>query len=174
MVLRRADPDRFVLHRRRWKSRRLGAKVFQHEFTNYVMQKQMALDRATGDWVLLMDADEQATHDLGEEILRGGNIAAMPPTATASGASSTISATTIRSGFTPTIRCACSGASAGTSAGATRMTRWSSTEASATGQADPAFQLPRYRGSRRDDKPLLHPRRDGAGADRFSRRSDAD
>ena len=30
----------------------------------------MALDRATGDWVLLMDADEQATHDLGEEILR--------------------------------------------------------------------------------------------------------
>ena len=49
---------------------RCGAKVFQHEFTNYVMQKQMALDRATGDWVLLMDADEQATHDLGEEILR--------------------------------------------------------------------------------------------------------
>jgi glycosyltransferase involved in cell wall biosynthesis len=47
-----------------------GAKVFQHEFTNYVMQKQMALDRATGEWVLLMDADEQATHDLGEEILR--------------------------------------------------------------------------------------------------------
>jgi len=47
-----------------------GAKVFEHEFTNYVMQKQMALDRATGEWVLLMDADEQATHDLGEEILR--------------------------------------------------------------------------------------------------------
>jgi glycosyltransferase involved in cell wall biosynthesis len=47
-----------------------GAKVFQHDFTNYVMQKQMALDRATGEWVLLMDADEQATHDLGEEILR--------------------------------------------------------------------------------------------------------
>ena len=47
----------------------LGANVFEHEFTNYVMQKQMALDRATGDWVLLLDADEQATHDLGEEIL---------------------------------------------------------------------------------------------------------
>jgi len=47
----------------------LGANVFQHEFTNYVRQKQMALDRATGDWVLLMDSDEQATHDLGEEIL---------------------------------------------------------------------------------------------------------
>jgi glycosyltransferase involved in cell wall biosynthesis len=47
-----------------------GAQLFQHDFTNYVMQKQMALDRATGDWVLLMDADEQATHDLGEEIIR--------------------------------------------------------------------------------------------------------
>src|SRR5260370_15985176 len=47
-----------------------GANVVQHEFTNYVKQKQMALDRATGDWVLLMDADEQATHDLGEEIIR--------------------------------------------------------------------------------------------------------
>jgi glycosyltransferase involved in cell wall biosynthesis len=48
----------------------LGAIVVQHDFTNYVMQKQMALDRATGEWVLLMDADEQATHDLGEEIIR--------------------------------------------------------------------------------------------------------
>jgi glycosyltransferase involved in cell wall biosynthesis len=47
----------------------LGASVTQHEFTNYVAQKQMALDRATGDWVLLLDADEQVTHDLGEEIL---------------------------------------------------------------------------------------------------------
>ncbi len=47
----------------------LGAKVYQHEFTDYVRQKQMALDRASGEWVLLMDADEQATHDLGAEIL---------------------------------------------------------------------------------------------------------
>jgi glycosyltransferase involved in cell wall biosynthesis len=50
--------------------REAGAQLYQHDFTNYVMQKQMALDRATGDWVLLMDADEQATHDLGEEIVR--------------------------------------------------------------------------------------------------------
>ncbi|HVN63738.1 MAG TPA: glycosyltransferase family 2 protein [Candidatus Binataceae bacterium] len=48
----------------------LRADVTHHEFTNYVMQKQLALDRATGEWVLLMDADEQATHTLGEEILR--------------------------------------------------------------------------------------------------------
>lgn len=51
-------------------ARELGANVAHHDFTNYVMQKQMALDRASGQWVLLMDADEQATHALGEEILR--------------------------------------------------------------------------------------------------------
>jgi glycosyltransferase involved in cell wall biosynthesis len=49
-------------------AKRLGARIWQHEFTNYVTQKQMALDHATGDWVLLLDADEQATHDLGMEI----------------------------------------------------------------------------------------------------------
>ena len=46
----------------------LGARVFRQEFTDYVRQKQAALDRATGDWVLLLDADEQATGDLGREI----------------------------------------------------------------------------------------------------------
>jgi glycosyltransferase involved in cell wall biosynthesis len=48
----------------------LGAKVFEQSFTNYVKQKQIALDHATGEWVLLLDADEQATHDLGDEIVR--------------------------------------------------------------------------------------------------------
>src|SRR5215471_1530241 len=57
-------------------ARECGAQVFEHEFTNYVTQKQMALDRALGDWVLLMDADEQATHDLGQEILRAIDSAA--------------------------------------------------------------------------------------------------
>jgi glycosyltransferase involved in cell wall biosynthesis len=46
----------------------LGAHVFQHEFTDYVRQKQIALDHATCEWVLLLDADEQATYDLGREI----------------------------------------------------------------------------------------------------------
>jgi glycosyltransferase involved in cell wall biosynthesis len=46
----------------------LGARVFQQEFTDYVRQKQSALDRATSDWVLLLDADEQATGDLAREI----------------------------------------------------------------------------------------------------------
>lgn len=46
----------------------LGALVFTQEFTNYVRQKQIALDHATSEWVLLLDADEQATADLAREI----------------------------------------------------------------------------------------------------------
>jgi glycosyltransferase involved in cell wall biosynthesis len=46
----------------------LGARVFQQEFTDYVRQKQIALDHATSEWVLLLDADEQATYDLSHEI----------------------------------------------------------------------------------------------------------
>jgi glycosyltransferase involved in cell wall biosynthesis len=49
-------------------AREAGAKVFQQKWSGYVAQKQSALDRATSDWVLLLDADEQATHDLGVEI----------------------------------------------------------------------------------------------------------
>lgn len=48
----------------------LGATVFDQAFTDYVRQKQIALDHATSEWVLLLDADEQATHDLGDEIVR--------------------------------------------------------------------------------------------------------
>jgi glycosyltransferase involved in cell wall biosynthesis len=47
----------------------LGARVFDQPFTDYVRQKQIALDHATCEWVLLLDADEQATHDLGAEII---------------------------------------------------------------------------------------------------------
>lgn len=49
-------------------ARELGARVYEHEFTNYVRQKQIALDRATSQWVLLLDADEQATYALAREI----------------------------------------------------------------------------------------------------------
>jgi glycosyltransferase involved in cell wall biosynthesis len=46
----------------------LGATVISHEFTNYVQQKQIALDHAGSEWVLLLDADEQATYELRREI----------------------------------------------------------------------------------------------------------
>ena len=47
----------------------LGAKVFDQPFTDYVRQKQIALDHASCEWVLLVDADEQTTHDLASEIV---------------------------------------------------------------------------------------------------------
>jgi glycosyltransferase involved in cell wall biosynthesis len=37
---------------------RFGARVVQHEFQGYAKQKQMAIDLAEYDWVLLLDADE--------------------------------------------------------------------------------------------------------------------
>ena len=49
-------------------ARACGAKVFEREWAGYVAQKQFSLDQAGSDWVLLLDADEQATYDLGVEI----------------------------------------------------------------------------------------------------------
>ena len=69
-VLRRTDRGRFNSTDRTVEiATGLGAKVFAQPFTDYVRQKQIALDHATSEWVLLLDADEQATHDLGVEIL---------------------------------------------------------------------------------------------------------
>ncbi len=45
-----------------------GAKVFTRDFDGYAPQKQSALDRTTGDWVLSLDADERLTPELREEI----------------------------------------------------------------------------------------------------------
>jgi glycosyltransferase involved in cell wall biosynthesis len=57
----------------------LGARVFQRRFEGYIKQKQFALDQATAQWVLSMDADEQLTYGLREEILAA--IAAAEPVA---------------------------------------------------------------------------------------------
>jgi glycosyltransferase involved in cell wall biosynthesis len=46
----------------------LGARVFQRKFEGYIRQKQFALEQATADWVLSLDADEQLTHGLRQEI----------------------------------------------------------------------------------------------------------
>ncbi len=50
-------------------AREAGALVFQRRFEGYIGQKQFALDQATADWVLSLDADEQLTHGLRQEIL---------------------------------------------------------------------------------------------------------
>lgn len=43
-------------------------KVFQNKWEGYGIQKQFALEKATQDWVLSIDADERVTTDLKDEI----------------------------------------------------------------------------------------------------------
>jgi glycosyltransferase involved in cell wall biosynthesis len=45
-----------------------GAKVFLEEWKGYAAQKNSALDKATGDWILSLDADEALSEDLPPEI----------------------------------------------------------------------------------------------------------
>lgn len=52
-----------------------GARVFHQQWLGYAAQKNVALDLASGDWVLSLDADEIVTPALAAEIrdlLRGG------------------------------------------------------------------------------------------------------
>lgn len=46
----------------------LGARVFQEPWKGYGAQKNSALQKARGDWVLSIDADERVTKGLREEI----------------------------------------------------------------------------------------------------------
>jgi glycosyltransferase involved in cell wall biosynthesis len=48
----------------------LGAKVLIQEWLGFAKQKQLATDRAEFDWVLSLDADEQISPQLKDEILR--------------------------------------------------------------------------------------------------------
>jgi glycosyltransferase involved in cell wall biosynthesis len=45
-----------------------GAKVFVEEWKGYAAQKNSAIDKASGDWVLLLDADEEISPGLLKEI----------------------------------------------------------------------------------------------------------
>lgn len=49
-------------------ARGLGARVFQRPFDGYIAQKQFALEQTCSEWVFSLDADEQATWELGNEI----------------------------------------------------------------------------------------------------------
>jgi glycosyltransferase involved in cell wall biosynthesis len=49
-------------------ARKLGARVEHHAFDNYGAQKNRALDLATGEWVLNLDADEWLSDALRDEI----------------------------------------------------------------------------------------------------------
>jgi glycosyltransferase involved in cell wall biosynthesis len=50
-------------------ARSFGAKVFVEPWKGFARQKNSAMDKATGDWVLQLDADEAAEPELAEEII---------------------------------------------------------------------------------------------------------
>lgn len=47
-----------------------GAKVFIEEWKGYAAQKNSAIDKATGDWILSLDADEEISLGLANEIAK--------------------------------------------------------------------------------------------------------
>jgi glycosyltransferase involved in cell wall biosynthesis len=51
-------------------TRRYTDRVIEQPFLGYVKQKNFALDQASHDWVVCLDADEALTPELREEILR--------------------------------------------------------------------------------------------------------
>jgi glycosyltransferase involved in cell wall biosynthesis len=59
-------------------ARERGARVIVEPWRGYVAQKQYAIDLCTKDWVLLLDADEEVSAGLAEEIrvaISGSNAA---------------------------------------------------------------------------------------------------
>jgi len=49
-------------------AKKSGAVVFSHPFSDFSAQRNFALQKAKGDWVLFIDADERVTVELAEEI----------------------------------------------------------------------------------------------------------
>lgn len=45
-----------------------GAKVFKKKLESFATQRNFALEKAKGDWVLYIDADERVTKELADEI----------------------------------------------------------------------------------------------------------
>lgn len=45
-----------------------NVKVYQHVFNNFSEQRNIAIDYATNDWILFIDADERISNDLRQEI----------------------------------------------------------------------------------------------------------
>lgn len=49
-------------------AKKFTRKVYSIPFTDFSTQKNAALDRASGDWIFLIDADERVSEPLAEEI----------------------------------------------------------------------------------------------------------
>ena len=50
-------------------ARRHGARILEHEWLGFGPQKQFAVDAASHDWVLCVDADERVSPELREQIV---------------------------------------------------------------------------------------------------------
>ena len=46
----------------------LGAKVYEKKFKDFATQKNYAASKVTNDWIFSLDADEEISNDLAEEI----------------------------------------------------------------------------------------------------------
>ncbi len=61
--------DEFSTDKTREIAKKYGARVFKYKHkTNFHQTKQRAINKATGDWILQLDADERVTPELAEEI----------------------------------------------------------------------------------------------------------
>jgi glycosyltransferase involved in cell wall biosynthesis len=56
-----------------------GAKVFIEAWKGYAAQKNSAIDKATGDWILSLDADEEVGPDLATELENHEAISSINP-----------------------------------------------------------------------------------------------
>ncbi|HLX74784.1 MAG TPA: glycosyltransferase family 2 protein, partial [Terriglobales bacterium] len=63
-------------------ARQHGAKVFVEPWKGFAAQKNSALEKASGDWILSLDADEELEPELVMEIQQNSSFhAAFPPSA---------------------------------------------------------------------------------------------
>lgn len=50
-------------------AKKFGAKIFKHERVKFVeLARNFAIEKATGDWILIIDPDEEVTVELGKRI----------------------------------------------------------------------------------------------------------
>ena len=49
-------------------AKKLGARVLSQAWQGFAAQKQYAVDQARGDWILLIDSDEEVSRGLADEI----------------------------------------------------------------------------------------------------------
>lgn len=60
--------DSFSTDRTREIAEASGARFLQHKFDNFAAQHNWGLEQATGDWILVVDADEVVDEELGASV----------------------------------------------------------------------------------------------------------